>query len=385
MAKNPQHSLLSALDFCIELFKEQTEGKGEDSYFYSVLSEKAVFGVFDGCGGSGARRYERLQNRTGAYMASRVVSGAVRDWFDSPASFQDGKPDLESLTDRTREYLAICQREGYTPSPIKGTMSKAFPTTAAVIACTPEADIISAVCIWAGDSRCYKLDETGLMQLTDDDISGFDAMENLSADGGLTNVISASSTFKLHQKRICLTDPCLLFAATDGCFGYLNTPMEFEYLLLNTLRESSSVREWEKRLEAFLQTVAGDDFTLCGCSLGFETWENLQNRLRDRETILLKEYINGIETKTVIEKTALWHRYAGNYSRYLKKSGKLSEETAGTPSTPAAVQEGEPRTNVSRLKIVPQQKNCEKEKGEPVSEPEATHRQKGFRKPEDLD
>lgn len=397
MAEKSRQSMLSVLDFCIEVYKEKIEGKGEDSFYYSAMPEKAVFGVYDGCGGSGARRYERLQNRTGAYMASRVISGATKDWFDSSTSIENSVPNIETLTERMQEYLAICKREGETASSIKGKMSKAFPTTAAVIVCAPAKGKISATCIWAGDSRCYMLDSSGLMQLTDDDISGLDPMENLTADGGLTNVISASSKIRLHSKQIDITKPCLLFAATDGCFGYLSTPMEFEFLLLDTLLRSKSISEWENNIQAFLQNTAGDDFSLCGCSFGYGTLNNLQNQFKQRRSFLLSEYIEGIAAKTIEEKTLLWKDYSGYYSRYLRKhiSTNTSQSFDEKRSTlderkPVdllgdCVQTTKDKAIEPIVAAMRDQVSAEEKISKPVPTPERGKNTKGFKKPTELD
>lgn len=397
MAGKASQGMLSVLDFCIEVFKEKIDGKGEDSFFYSAVSEKAVFGVYDGCGGSGARRYERLQSRTGAYMASRVVSGATKDWFDSSTSIANSIPNIETLADKMQEYLAICKREGETASSIKGKMSKAFPTTAAVIVCAPANGKINATCIWAGDSRCYMLDSSGLMQLTDDDINGLDAMENLTADGGLTNVISASSKIRLHSKQIEIKKPCLLFAATDGCFGYLTTPMEFEFLLVDTLLHSKSISEWENNLQSFLQDVAGDDFSLCGCSLGYGTLDNLQNQFKQRRSFLLSEYIEGIDSKSIEEKTLLWKDYSENYSKYLRRNN-TSKGKQQTDSEPNAQYEDKTlaQPKESRQEYIDEdvklqatairEKVSKDDKTDKLSlKSGKTHSDKGFKKPTDLD
>lgn len=397
MAEKTRQGMLSVLDFCVEVFKEKIDGKGEDSFYYSAIPEKAVFGVYDGCGGSGARRYEKLQSRTGAYMASRVVSGATKDWFDAPSSVDNCVPNIEALTDKMQEYLAICKREGESASSIKGKMSKAFPTTAAVIVCAPANNKILATCIWAGDSRCYMMDSSGLMQLTDDDISGLDAMENLTADGGLTNVISASSRIRLHSKQIEIQKPCLLFAATDGCFGYLTTPMEFEFLLVDTLLRSKSIAQWENNLQAFLQNVAGDDFSLCGCSIGYGTLGNLQNQLKQRRSFLLSEYIEGIEEKSTEEKTILWKEYSGNYSKYLSVTNTVrerqsisdnddtSEATQPVTQPDNGIREAKYESIESRETIT-KEKSIEEEKPEiPAAREEKSQRTKGFKKPTELD
>ena len=315
------------LDFGLEVFKEKIPENGEDSYLYLFLKNWGVAGVFDGCGGSGARQYERFKRKTGAYMASRAVSAAFRDWFVDYTSGNDSdSTHYSELTRRIVEYLGVCQKIGGSATALKGSLSKDFPTTAAVISLKEDSGGINATCLWAGDSRCYLLDTEGLKQLTEDDLGGFDAMENLSADGVLTNTISLSKNFELHHKTLTISHPAILFAATDGCFGYLSTPMEFEYLLLDTLLRSKCVEEWEQMLTSSLQAVAGDDFTLCGFSLGFNTFSTLRNSFKPREAFLQTEYIRGIEEKTVEEKMRLWRKYSVEYSKYLKPVPKTTRK-----------------------------------------------------------
>ena len=315
--KGSPYDFLSALDFSIEVFKEKIAGNGEDSYLYFADRNGGIAGVFDGCGGSGAKRYEKFQGKTGAYMASRAVSGATKDWFQSVLNGEDSADNAESLKIKIKTYLELCKKIGGSKSAFKGSLSKDFPTTAAVILATAAKEQVQATCMWAGDSRCYKLDSEGLKQLTEDDIAGFDAMENLSADAAITNAISASKDFLIHQKAITLSTPCILFAATDGCFGYFSTPMEFEFLLLSTLLEADTVAEWEAKISAVLQEVAGDDYTISGMSLGFGTFANLKKAFIKRCDYLSEHYISGLQEKSQEEKVSMWQIYRINYSEYL--------------------------------------------------------------------
>ena len=57
--------------------KEMIEGKGEDSFCSSCNDSSAFIAVFDGCGGSGGRTYPQMANHTGAYLASRLMSGSL--------------------------------------------------------------------------------------------------------------------------------------------------------------------------------------------------------------------------------------------------------------------------------------------------------------------
>lgn len=317
--KGSSHDFLSALDFSIEVFKEKIAGNGEDSYLYFADRNGGIAGVFDGCGGSGAKRYEKFQGKTGAYMASRAVSGAAKDWFQSVLNGEERADDPESLKIKIKAYLDLCKAVGGSASAFKGSLSKDFPTTAAIILATAAEGRVQAACMWAGDSRCYMLNSEGLKQLTKDDINGFDAMENLSADAAITNAISASKDFLIHQKTITLSTPCILFTATDGCFGYFSTPMEFEYLLLSTLLEADTVAEWEAKISAVLQEVAGDDYTISGMSLGFGTFANLKKAFISRSKKLYEVYIAKIRDMSYEEKLAKWHIYREEYSKYLSE------------------------------------------------------------------
>ena len=309
-----RNAFYSALDFCMEVCGEKIADNGEDSYLYMISPQGAIAGVFDGCGGAGARKYENYRNKTGAFMASRIAAGAARDWFLTGNAAEDP----EGFQRKAEEYLALCKEIGGGASALKSSLSKDFPTTAAVVVTALGADQLNALCLWAGDSRCYLLDETGLKQLTDDDLDGLDPMENLTSDGVLTNVISASKHFTVHQRAIGLRRPGFLFAATDGCFGYLSTPMEFEYLLLKTLFEASSVEQWERNIDALLCGIAGDDYTLSGLSFGFGSLENMKALLQDRYRMLTETYIRGLRDKSYEEKVALWQRYRTDYSRFLR-------------------------------------------------------------------
>ena len=309
-------SWIGPADFLFSFCQEKKPGNGEDSFVYSLNEMGALLGVFDGCGGSGAVQYAGLKNKTGAYLAARAASAAYRDWFDA---LEPGKESgSQEIKGRILEYLKLCEARGGSDGKLMGRMSKKLPTTAAVALCRPGRGGIADVQLhWAGDSRVYLLDGEGLAQLTEDDLGGIDAMRNLSEDGVLTNVINLSQNFSIHSARITLGRPALLFAATDGCFGYLSTPMEFEYLLLSTLQSASCAADWEKTLAGEIGKLAGDDYTLCGAALGFGSFDNLKRQLAGRTGEVYRNYIRGLESCTKEEKQQLWEHYREHYHRYL--------------------------------------------------------------------
>ena len=84
---------------------------------------------------------------------------------------------------------------------------------------------------WAGDSRAYVFDPDGARQLSTDDLRDpGDALANLRHDSVVSNAMSADTEFHVSYRRVELQAPFLLVCATDGCFGYVPTPMHFEHL-----------------------------------------------------------------------------------------------------------------------------------------------------------
>ena len=300
--------LEKTLDFVIEIYREKMEGKGEDAYVFSVLPEAALIGVFDGCGGAGAKVYEKLQGKTSAYAASRIVSAVVKDWFSSSKG-QVFPDSAEFLKQQIKEKYRMCYEIVGEQSSIRSGLVKIFPTTAAFAVCREESGSFVADCFWAGDSRVYLLDANGLAQISVDDLSVPDAMENLYNDGVMTNVINHSKDFMIHHRRIRTDGPCFLFSATDGCFGYVSTPMEFEFMLVMTLVKAANANEWQKNLDRVFGEVAGDDYSLSGVALGYGSFEAIQKSLSKRGKLLYSHIISELDHMGREEKTQLWQIY----------------------------------------------------------------------------
>lgn len=305
----------TTFDFGIEAYTEKIPGHGEDAYVYSLHDNSSVVGVFDGCGGSGAKSYARVGNKTGAFLASRIAAVATLDWFQKGNAFLEDEQAAASLKLYLKRYLDTCSKVLGGASRIRGSLSKELPTTCAIMVMRRHGSACEALSLWAGDSRCYMLDAGGLHQLSSDDLDGYDAMQNLTADGALTNVISASQDFVIHTALTPVTGPCVLFTATDGCFGYLPTPMEFENLLLSTMAQAQNALEWDALMRDTFSSVAGDDTTLCGMSLGFGSFKRLQDAFVPRRRLLQTHYVHDLNKKTEDEKRALWDEYKQGYYR----------------------------------------------------------------------
>ncbi len=285
--------------------EEMIKDNGEDSYYYASKDGHFFIVSLDGCGGSGSKRYMNYSGKTGAYVASRAVCGGIESWFLENGNEKDFKNYIERA-------LSVCKGYADKSGRITGSLGKSFPTTVSAVSAKFNQGKIDACCLWAGDSRCYMLDEKGLHQLTQDDLDGEDAMSNLTSDGIMTNVVNATAPFDIHQKNIRLDAPCVFFTATDGCFGYLKTPMAFENLLIGSLMEAQTPAEWRVALNERMSAVAGDDYTLCVAVCGYKDFADLKKAYVPRFKHILENYINSDQ-----DPNFLWETYKEEYSKYI--------------------------------------------------------------------
>ena len=130
-------------------------------------------------------------------------------------------------------------------------------------------------------------------------------------------VVVEQNRSKVHD----LTSVFIVFSATDGCFGYLSTPMEFEGVLLETLLKTKCVADWENELANTLSAVAGDDHTLCLAAYGYGSYPALQKSFAGRYEYIEKHYLLPVSNMPVEDRDSrfeLWGSYCDNYMRYIK-------------------------------------------------------------------
>ncbi len=281
-------TLFDYLDTHFGFSCEKKPNQGEDSWCYSFHENAGIMGVFDGCGGLGAASYQKLGGKTGAYLASRAVSGGFMDWFIR--SSRTEQYDLETVEQRLREYFEVCLRTAdAAESKFRGSMVRLLPTTVSLWLLEAQGDRLRATSVAAGDSRNYLLCDQGLMQINRDDLYGEDAMSNIYNDGVLTNVVSADGKYTLARHSLYLNPaqrPCMMISATDGCFGYLPSPMDFELLLLETLMKAGNVDQWQARMAEQIGMVAADDQSISICALGYGTFDAMKQALLPRYQFL---------------------------------------------------------------------------------------------------
>lgn len=318
-----QHNL--SLDFVMSFCRDKIPGHGEDSYCYSFCDTAGLLGAFDGCGGAGARKHDYYSGHTEAYMASRFCAGSFFDQFRRlfPCNYSASSLAKEVFAPQAAQRLIdFGPPKDETGFQIKGSSVRTLPSTAAVALIQHGNDgAMFVTAIWAGDSRVYIMDSMGLAQLTVDDTTVTDPMITIYEDGILKNILCSDKPVKLHTKTIKMDEPFIVFSATDGCFGYLSTPMEFEGVLLETLLKTKCVADWENELENTLSAVAGDDHTLCLAAYGYGSYPALQKSFARRYEYIEKHYLLPVSNMPVEDRDSrfeLWGSYCDNYMRYIK-------------------------------------------------------------------
>lgn len=305
------------VSFCGEV----REGRGEDCWYYGFCEDMGILAVFDGCGGSGARKRHSYHGQTDAFVASRTAAYVMEEWMQTHAPFR-GKTasDMVQLLHRSyREMWKKMTEREETGEITRGFLS--FPTTISAILMRKTEEFLEITSVNAGDSRGYLLTPAGFWQLSRDDSDQPDPFENLYHEGAMDNLINGDKPFSLKHSTIRLRQPCVVLCATDGCFDYVSTPMEFEGILTGTLMESSGIAQWEQNLQSLVASVAGDDHTMCLAGFGFSSFEELQSAFRERYDRLKKAYLDPIweaPAGDISLRRQLWREYRKDYSRYLK-------------------------------------------------------------------
>lgn len=197
--------------------------------------------VCDGLGGTGQIKYKiGDQYYTSAYIGSSCVSDAIKKYCDEQQR-ELWTDDIATMTKKLKQYLAsqleACIQGYKLEKSLGGNMIELLPTTLAMAIFRKNGGFLDVRVIWAGDSRIYLLTPVdGLSQLSEDDVDGeFDAMKALG-QSNMNNNVTGEGMDRFHlnyaEYKIPIQEGFILFAASDGCFDYIESPMQFEYKLL---------------------------------------------------------------------------------------------------------------------------------------------------------
>lgn len=239
----------------------------EDSEPY--INDKMLI-VCDGLGGSGSNKHMvGSEVHTSAYYGARLCAIYTRQYFETHDIFSDPDHSVQAYKAFLQDKLKTFIREHGFKKTIIGRGLKLLPTTLAAAFYQVRENSIDVIVLWAGDSRVYCLSaRQGLQQLTIDDIAGeFDALDAIG-NTTMTNCISGDDDFTLHYARYQLprSENLMLLAMSDGCFDYLPTPMDLEYVIENAISALLDHDEFEalsEMLESFYQDdIIKDDTTM---------------------------------------------------------------------------------------------------------------------------
>lgn len=273
---------------CIALISYQPLGeRGEDAYAYNAKrGDIHTIAVFDGCGGSGAWRYAEFRNATGAFVAAQRIATCYQEWFQTLNADDARRPRQlgDSLLTRTRKTLTGLKAE-CAPMGISGSMVKSFPCTASAAVVTQtskNAKLLTA--LNAGDSRVYYLTpDNGLVQLTQDDSRGRpDPLDSLQDNAPLSNLLNADKPYSIKTSQAVLKMPCAIMCATDGVFGFVRSPMDFEYMLLTAIMACDTIAQFEDAFTKAIIELTGDDSTCMMLFYGWGDYPAIKNGLMGR-------------------------------------------------------------------------------------------------------
>ncbi|GAA2328577.1 protein phosphatase 2C domain-containing protein [Streptomyces kunmingensis] len=271
----------------VSVWTERVPGRGEDAEPFVAhhwSSFQGLLAVFDGSGGAGAAPAWQAPDgtsRTSAWVGARAARLAMDCWFQDVAS--DRMADDPQMLHQYLEYFL--EKAPQRRSKIGGTMRRQLPTTLAGVhyRLTDGDEEVELCALWAGDSRAYVLlPESGLHVLTRDHTRESDALELLRSDPPMTNLVCADRDFEIDSQRLVVQLPGVLVAATDGFFGYVHTPGDFELLLLQTLQEAGGAVEWAHLLRREVEAYTADDASLALLTLGYEDFADLRAQFAPR-------------------------------------------------------------------------------------------------------
>ena len=329
------------ISFAFNLGKIPDQGEDSDPIVRDG-PDLGLVGVFDGMGGAGGTVYETPDGpRTGAYLASRIARDVVeRRMLDllEPDWNLPGRATAEDLHRSVKEALVARLAELNPPrSGLRSKLLRALPTTMALVALQRtqrDGPTWSCHVLWAGDSRAYVFDPGGARQLSTDDIrDAGDAMANLRTDSVVSNAMSADTDFHVNYRKVQLRAPFLIVCATDGCFGYVPSPMHFEHLVLRRLLDARNTEAWSAALQRDISAVTGDDAAMGTLGVGAD-FKQFQALFADRVTELERDFLAPLdEARQAVDRAErelqalrqrqasttaeLWGAYKPGYERYL--------------------------------------------------------------------
>jgi serine/threonine protein phosphatase PrpC len=328
-------------------FSAKSGKRSEDAEpLFISLSESQVqrllIGAFDGMGGAGAAIVNSSANSySEAYIASRLLRARLLDLGTEGIADAlitrkqraiSAPVFLNSMKDFLVEAMEQLEIGASGTSRIRGTLTKTLPSTLAcaeiLVRKNNQGHLQTKIySMWAGDSRVWVMTpQSGLQQITRDDVDLVDPLEQLRQDPPMNNVVSASVDFLIREHHVELSGPCLVIAATDGVCGYVRSPGEVELIVLRALKTAHFEKKpfSETLFDSFTQ-LANDDASCVITSIGFEDLSSVnkafENRLRLVEDRYSKLQVQNDDIDLSVKIDEIWSQEKTDYCALLPGGG----------------------------------------------------------------
>lgn len=280
------------------LFKFDQQLHGEDAP--AVVNDKSII-ICDGVGAGGQNKHTiNGEEHSSAYFASRLLSKTCSMFFESNydricENMNNAETIVAELKVEIKQAFDSFVAENNLVKRFKGKDLLMLPSTMVAVIYKCYAEYVEALVINAGDSRAFVMDpQVGLQQISKDDVDGdVDAYEKSTIT---TNKVNQERDFHLNYGHFILKTPCVLFASSDGCYDYIETPMEFEYVMeAQMVRNSNAFVNnptlFGEKLGEFIKTYTRlqDDCSLAGCA--FDVDESVISFYKERAKCIEAKYV----------------------------------------------------------------------------------------------
>lgn len=228
-------------------------------------------------------------NYTSAYYASRIIGLNMKRYFQIKST--DDMPTLSNkLIVKLRE---VAKALGIEMTQKHGQIL--FPTTLLAYHLNDTyPDLLDVY--YAGDSRGYMINKTGLVQLTKDDED---------ASGALSNLLYAIPTddhkLMIHHNQYELKQPCILMGISDGGFD----PFEpyghhgLAYALYEVLLHVSDEDAFNESFKTYFDHILQDDTSIGMISIGLDSFESFKSFVLDKLKSLHDHYQLYLENRVL--------------------------------------------------------------------------------------
>lgn len=240
----------------LSIFIESEPGHGQDT---AISGQNYAF-VFDGLGGKGGKPRtntageRELEAKIASTVSAKALKKLLEERLDGWSSLIQDERFRASVPGEIVVEITAALNDALQAA-AKEWNADTLPTTISGWLLFPLPDkTFYAMAIWAGDSRCYTIDDRCMKLYTRDDTAEnqrADAMEELMLSGSpaISNRLGVDKMVHLNHTSLIVDHRTLLLTCSDGIYGYVLSPMHLEYYLRNLGMEDSveqMVAEWNK-------------------------------------------------------------------------------------------------------------------------------------------